>query len=261
MFNAAKSRPNARQKTSLLQRSNISIAARQTQASAPAERYVYKQVATCVIIHRLCGRRLRVKENDVQLIHRTLSGDDEAFSILVKKYRKRVHTFAWRQVGDFHFAEEVTQDIFLQVHKKLSTLRNPKQFSGWLYVIAYRLCNNWHRSNKTAAMQLLEHTNHAEVDEFSYRSYELEARETEAVERRREVVKVLLRKLPESERTVVMLYYLSEMTTKEIGNFLGVSVNTIKSRLQRARKRLWGKKELLSNEIFKQTQLSTNRLI
>ena len=66
-----------------------------------------------------------MEENDVQLIHRILSGDEAAFTALVRKYQKSVHALAWRKVGDFHFAEEITQDTFLQVYKKLSTLRNP----------------------------------------------------------------------------------------------------------------------------------------
>ena len=57
-------------------------------------------------------------------------------------------------------------------------------------------------------------------------------------EHRYEIVKKLLARLPESERTVVSLYYLGEMTTKEISKFLGVSANTIASRLRRGRKRL-----------------------
>ena len=69
--------------------------------------------------------------------------------------------------------------------------------------------------------------------------------ELEATERRYEIVENLLAKLPESERTVMTLYYLAEMTTKEIGESLGVSVNTILSRLHRARKRLQGKGEFL----------------
>ena len=73
------------------------------------------------------------------------------------------------------------------------------------------------------------------IDKLTYERYILEQREREATERRHEIVKQLLKKLPESERTVVTLYYLGEMTTKEIGKFLGVSVNTITSRLQRAR--------------------------
>ena len=56
--------------------------------------------------------------NDVQLIQRILSGDDEAFGTLIQKYRKGVHALAWRKIGDFHYAEEITQDVFLQVYKK-----------------------------------------------------------------------------------------------------------------------------------------------
>ena len=83
-------------------------------------------------------------------------------------------------------------------------------------------------------------------------------RETEALEHRDAIVRKLLEKLPESERTVVTLYYLGEMTTKEIGKFLGVSVNTIKSRLRRARKRLLDDQEFLVKKVLGGVQLSEN---
>ena len=73
-------------------------------------------------------------EDDVQLIYRVLSGDDEAFTALVRKHQKSVHALAWRKIGDFHIAEEITQDAFLRAYKHLSKLKDPKQFSGWLYV-------------------------------------------------------------------------------------------------------------------------------
>lgn len=181
-------------------------------------------------------------ENDVQLIHRTLAGDEAAFTALVRKYQKGVHALAWRKVGDFHIAEEITQDTFLQVHKKLTTLQNPNQFAGWLYVITNRMCIRWFK-NKKPTLLSLEKISRTEVDKSSYKHYVSEQRETEATEHRYEIVKELLKKLPESERTVVTLHYLGEMTAKEIGNFLGVSANTIKSRLQRARKRLRSQNE------------------
>ena len=187
-------------------------------------------------------------ENDVQLIHRILSGDEAAFSALVRKYQKSVHALAWRKVGDFHIAEEIAQDAFLQAYKNLARLRNPSQFAGWLYVIASNLCKRWHQSNKPA-MQSLDGTSVAEVEAFSYRRYVSEQREAEAMEHRYEIVKELLETLPESERTVVTLYYLGEMTAKEIGNFLGVSVNTIKSRLRRARERLQAEEHLISETL------------
>ena len=194
------------------------------------------------------------REDDVQLIHAVLTGDDAAFNTLVQKYQKGVHALVWRKIGDFHYAEEITQDAFIQVYKKLSTLRNPDQFAGWLYVIANRLCINWFRRKKPA-MQSLEETSMEIVEKSAYAHYLLERREAEATERRYEIVKRLLEKLPESERTVVTLHYLGEMTTKEISKFLGVSANTIRTRLHRARKRLQSDEELAIQEVLGGVQI------
>ena len=198
-------------------------------------------------------------KDDVQLIHNILSGDDEAFSTLVQRYQKSVHALAWRKIGDFHYAEEITQDTFLQAYEKLPTLKNRNQFAGWLYVITNNLCTDWLRK-KRPALQSLGDASVKAIDKLTYERYVLEQREIEATERRHEIVKQLLEKLPESERTVVTLYYLGEMTTKEIGKFLGVSVNTITSRLQRARERLQASDERLINETLGGRQLSGNLL-
>ena len=177
------------------------------------------------------------REDDVQLIYNILSGDDEAFSVLVQKYQQSIHAFVWRKIGDFHHAEEITQDTFLQVYKKLPTLKDPQQFAGWLYVIANRLCIDWMRKKKLT-VQSLEDTPTAEIEKSAYTRYLSEQRQIATSERRRETVKKLLARLPESERTVVTLYYLGEMKVKEISKFLGISVSTINTRLHRARKRL-----------------------
>ena len=194
-------------------------------------------------------------EDDVQLIQKVLSGDDEAFTALVRKHQKSVHALAWRKVGDFHFAEEITQDAFLRAYEYLSTLKDPSQFSGWLYVITDRLCKNW-LQNKKSDIQSLEDVPVIKMQKASYDRYMSEQNEQEAHAHRQELVRNLLAKLPESERTVMTLYYLGEMTAKEIGNFLGVSVNTITSRLSRARERLRQDEELLVREMLGSVQLS-----
>ena len=197
------------------------------------------------------------REDDVQLIRKILSGDDAAFGILVEKYQKSVHALAWRKIQDFHYAEEIMQDTFLRAYKKLPTLKNPDQFAGWLHVIANRLCIDWMRSQKSV-MQSLEDTPVEEIEESSYTHHISEQRITERTEHYHELVKRLLEKLPENERAVVTLFYLDEMSTKEIGKFMGVSVNTITSRLHRARKRLQTDPEFLNQEFFGHLELSDN---
>ncbi|MCY4401292.1 MAG: sigma-70 family RNA polymerase sigma factor [Candidatus Poribacteria bacterium] len=178
-----------------------------------------------------------MKNDDVALIRRILTGDETAFAELVKKYQKQVHVLAWRKTGDFHIAEDLTQDAFLKVYQRLHTLKDPYQFSGWLYVITTRLCATWLRKNRIHTHPL-ENVDSTMIQRDAYSQHIAEERENTAVETQREVVKKLLAKLKESERTVMTLHYLGEMTCEEISKFLGVSTGTIKSRLQRARNRL-----------------------
>ena len=89
-----------------------------------------------------------------------------------------------------------------------------------------------------------------------YTGYVSERRETNASEHCYELVKKLLEKLPESERTIIVLYYLGRMTTEEIGKSLGVSVNTITSRLQRGHKLLQKDEILLIQEVLGGAQIS-----
>ena len=189
-----------------------------------------------------------MEQKDAKLIQRILEGDQGAFTPLVNKYQKGVHALAWRKVGDFHIAQEITQDAFLKAYQKLGTLKSYESFSGWLYVIASNLCLDWLRKNPPPE-QSLEVTDASEVSQVSYSRYIAGKQAAEADEARREVVKRLLQKLPESERTVMTLHYLGEMTIKTISEFLGVSPNTVKSRLNRARNRLKKEEDMIRQNL------------
>ena len=197
-----------------------------------------------------------MKNDDIAIIRRVLAGDEAAFAELVNKYQKPVHTLAWRKIGDFHIAEDITQDTFLKVYQRLHTLKDPNQFSGWLYVITANLCATWLRK-KRIQTQPLEDTEITMIQEDAYSQHVTEERSKTAVAAQREAVKKLLAKLKESERTVMTLHYLGEMTVAEISRFLGVSVNTIKTRLRRARNRL-KEEESMIREALDHFQITPN---
>ena len=178
-----------------------------------------------------------MRNDDITLIQRILAGDAIAFERLVRKYQKQVHTLAWRKIGDFHIAEDITQETFLQVYQKLETLEDPTRFPGWLYVIADRLCIAWLRRNQRHT-EPLEDTDISEVETEAYSQYIATEHAKTFADARRDLVEELLAKLKEGNRTVITLHYLEGMTYAEISNFLGVSENTIKSRLRRARQQL-----------------------
>ncbi len=178
-----------------------------------------------------------MRNDDIVLIQRILAGDAIAFEYLVKKYQKQVHTLAWRKIRDFHVAEDITQETFLQVYQKLETLEDPTRFPRWLYVIADRLCIAWLRKNQRH-IELLEDADISEVETEAYSRYVASEYAKTFAEARRDLVEELLAKLKEGNRTVITLHYLEGMTYAEISSFLGVSKNTIKSRLRRARQQL-----------------------
>ena len=197
-----------------------------------------------------------MKNDDAQLIQRVLDGDDTAFSSLVRKYQRSVHALAWRKIGDFHIAEEITQDTFLKVYQRLSTLKAPQSFASWLYVITANHCKAWLRKKRTQT-QSLENTSHTQLEKTAYSGYIIEENKRMAAETQREVVKKLLAKLQESDRTIITLYYLGGMTYDEISKFLGVSEATIRNRLYRARRRL-KKEEPMIREALENYQITPN---
>ncbi len=195
-----------------------------------------------------------MKNADVELIQRVLDGDDTAFSTLVGKYQRSVHALVWRKIGDFHIAEDITQETFLKAYQKLSELKEPQSFVSWLYVIAANRCKAWLRK-KRVWTQSLESTSNTELEKATYSSYVIEENERTSAEAQREVVKKLLAKLQESDRTVITLYYLGGMTYEEISRFLGVSVSSIKNRLYRARQHL-KKEEPMIREALENYQIT-----
>ena len=178
-----------------------------------------------------------MKNEDVVLIQRILAGDAAAFASLTKKYQKQVHALALREIGDFHIAEDITQETFLRVYHRLKTLEDPKLFPKWLYTIANRLCIEWLRKNRLQ-VQSLEETHISEIETEAYSRYVATEHVKATADAQRDLVKKLLTKLKEGDREVITLHYFEEMSSSEIGEYLGVSENTIKSRLHRARQRL-----------------------
>ena len=191
---------------------------------------------------------------DAELIQRVIDGDDSAFSTLMEKYKKSVHALAWRKIGDFHIAEEITQDTFLKAYKNLSSLKKPHSFKSWLYVTTANNCKAWLRK-KRLQTQSLDDTSSSEIENETYSNYVIQERERTTAEARHEVVKKLLAKLQEGDRTVITLYYLGGMTYEEISRFLGVSVSAIKNRLYRARQFL-KKEENMVREALENFQIT-----
>ena len=172
--------------------------------------------------------------SDAELIQRTLDADDTAFGFLGDKYKGAVHALAYRRTGNFHTAEDITQDTFLKAYQKLHTLKDWRHFPGWLYRIASRHCLMWHR-NRRVVPQPLDKVASGHMDAL--------ARAKHTDQQTRQSVRDGLEALPESQRTVLTLHYLGGMTCEEIARFIGTSRGAVLNRLYHARRQL--KKEMI----------------
>ncbi len=201
-----------------------------------------------------------MKNEDADLIHRISSGDEDAFTILMQRHRSWVHSLAWREIGDFHAAQEITQNTFIQAFQSLPSLSDPDRFSGWLYVIAKRQCIEWLRKKPTQ-MQSLDAMPRSELEQRFYALY-LEKEQLQAsTAGARKVVERLLQKLPVGERSVMVLHYFNGLSCEEVGEHLDVSPNTVKSRLYRARKRLEREESMIRESLSPNLLKSETRYI
>jgi RNA polymerase sigma-70 factor (ECF subfamily) len=170
----------------------------------------------------------------VQEFQRT--GDEAHFKALVERHRGPVFRLVLSILGAGHHgaAEELTQDVFVKVYRKLGQFRGDAKFSSWLYRIAYNQALD-HRSRARFRMphygeEVLEMTpsDKPQDDPFI----------TTADERTASTVKECLAQLPHLYRSVLHLHYWMGMTVAEIGATLSAPEGTIKSYLHRARAKL-----------------------
>jgi len=170
-----------------------------------------------------------MRTEDGHIIYQCLEGDSTAFGLLVDKYKASIFALAYSKLGNFHDAEDVTQEVFIKAFKKLKTLKHRDNFLAWIYAITSNLCKNWIKARE---IRLNHEINEKEnsIDHPSAQYYH----DNEIYESLYEALELL----PESYKQVLILYYLGGMDGKEIAKFLGTSQNAIMLRLSRARSQL-----------------------
>ena len=166
---------------------------------------------------------------DGNIVHQCLSGNTEAFALLVEKYKARIFALVYAKVGGFEDAEDIAQDVFIESYRRLSTLRRWDNFFPWLYSIASNQCKNFHRtrSRRIETVPFDEHTDNHQADMDAH-----------AEKLRNEQIHEALDSLSEIHRQVLVLRYMAGMRSKEIARTLRVSPNTVNQRLMRARTQL-----------------------
>ena len=169
---------------------------------------------------------------DENLVSQTLAGDRDAFGVLVHKYQDMVYTYAFQKVRNEADSQDITQEVFLRAYRHLYQLRHPHRFRSWLYTIMSNECNRWlTRVTKKRQREIA-------LEDARDDALQIEPEHTVPTEGWEVALEQALSALPDDNRVAVSMFYMGDCSLKEISEFLGVSVNTVKGKLYRARQQL-----------------------
>ncbi len=185
-----------------------------------------------------------MQEIERELIQRAGEGDMGAFREIYQRASGYVYTLAYRVVNKKHDAEEVTQDVFLKVHQHLRAFKFESSFKTWLYRVAVNTALNHAKKRSRVTTREVEEVfeDPATVTQPDA-GKGIEAGETAAR------LKVLLDQLNPDQRACIVLREIEGLDYQEIARSLSININTVRSRLKRAREALMalGQREVASH--------------
>ena len=183
-------------------------------------------------------------DTEARLVERLVARDERAFNALVRAYEGRVFSVALRMLGNRAEAEDLAQEVFVQVFKAVGTFRGESKLSTWIYRIAINLAKN--RGKYLRVRRAEAHDDLDALDQGAGTGQD--KRENVArVERPDEmmagleveqVVRRAIQELEPSFRECLVLRDVEDLSYGEIGEITGLPEGTVKSRIHRARAQL-----------------------
>jgi RNA polymerase sigma-70 factor (ECF subfamily) len=178
-------------------------------------------------------------------IQRAADGDQTAWETIVRTYWRKVFNVAYRFVGTYEEAEDLTQEIFLKVFRSLNTFDRRANFQTWLISVSRNFCIDRYRSGRRDREVFAREVNAADVPaEAPGPSPQARIELQDRVALLREA----LRGLSPPLRSAVLLRDIHELSYQEIADELGVAEGTVKSRINRGRAELARRLEALRKE-------------
>jgi RNA polymerase sigma-70 factor (ECF subfamily) len=177
------------------------------------------------------GRRVHAL-SDGELVARSQAGDARAFNSLVSRWESTLYAFVRRTLGDAEDARDVCQETLVKAHTNISRLRDGEKFKPWIHHIALNLCRDRFRSAKGRAEMVSLDEGGAEELEHSGglpTSIRLDADMDRASAQ--DVLASILGRLPEEQRTSILLREYQGFTSEEIGDIMGVPAATVRTRI------------------------------
>jgi len=186
----------------------------------------------------------RLSLDESALIDRCLVGDDTAFDQIVHRHQDMVFNLSCRLLGGYDEAVDLSQEVFLQVYRKLSSFRRDASLRTWIYRIVINRAKNrqrwWKRRIGEMTALPLEEAESRPRSGVAARLASHDVAPDEALARKEQgqILHRAIEKLPFDQRTILLLKEIDGLSYEEISTTLDLPLGTVKSRLSRARKSL-----------------------
>jgi RNA polymerase sigma-70 factor, ECF subfamily len=170
------------------------------------------------------------EQSDSEVVRQIRSGDDNAFDELMRRYEHPVVNFVYRILGNVEDADDVAQEVFVRVYQNLDTYRPETKFSTWLFALARNAAIDrvrWRERHPTESIE-----SGPELTTSSTSSHDAETREVG------EQIAAAVAKLPEDQRTALVLAEYHGLSYAEIAGVMHCSEKSVESRLYRAKQTL-----------------------
>jgi RNA polymerase sigma-70 factor (ECF subfamily) len=172
--------------------------------------------------------------SDAELIHVSISGREESFEELVRRYQRPIVGYVFRMLGDYDSALDVTQEVFIKVYNSLHRYSSDYKFSTWLYRIAHNATIDHLRRNSTNTQSI-----ETESADGAYQ-LQIESRDPSPEKDRerkewRVEIEAVVKRLPTAYRELILLRHSQDLSYDEIAEVTGLPLGTVKNRLFRAR--------------------------
>ena len=166
---------------------------------------------------------MNVKSDDYELIQGFLSGNEQSFNVLARKYQERIYWHARRMLGDHDDAHEIVQQVLLVMHSKLNTFNFSSALYTWIYKITVTRSLNLLKKNKLK--RIFTFSSDEIVENYGYENI------IEDIESRERFLRMekILSNLPVKQRQVFVMRNYDNLSYEEISNVTGKSIGTLKA--------------------------------
>ena len=172
------------------------------------------------------------KDQDLKLVQEVIEGKESSFEDLVKKYQHSVLNTIYRYIGNYNEAEDIAQDVFIKVWRKINNFKGKSKFSTWLYRIVVNQCLDYRRKKKEEVVSLDKSLDEGKVPESLTIELDFEQK------RKMEILKKAIAEIPDNQRIALILAKFETKSYQEIAQIMEISISSVASLIFRAKENL-----------------------